>query len=102
MFVAAAGSDGIFQLSPVPFDQQAKALADRASFDEALAMLAYLDESQVQAPLVMRTLLIRMFLVERRGGEERRRGGEERIVRIMQAEGHCCILVAMVLLNKGR
>ena len=47
IFVAAAGSDGIFHLAPVPFAQQAKTLADVGLFPEALTMMAYLDESQV-------------------------------------------------------
>ncbi len=47
VFVAATGSDGIHQLAPVPFDQQAKALADVDQFAEALTMSAYLHDSQV-------------------------------------------------------
>jgi len=47
VFVAATGSDGIHQLAPVPFDQQAKALADVDQFAEALTMIAYLHDSQV-------------------------------------------------------
>ncbi|KAA6422986.1 MAG: vam6 Vps39 isoform X1 [Trebouxia sp. A1-2] len=48
IFVAATGSDGIHQLAPVPFDQQAKALADVDQFAEALTMIAYLHDSQTE------------------------------------------------------
>ncbi|KAL0024599.1 hypothetical protein WJX77_001647 [Trebouxia sp. C0004] len=48
IFVTATGSDGIHQLAPVPFDQQAKALADVDQFAEALTMIAYLHDSQTE------------------------------------------------------
>ncbi len=47
IFVAATGSDGIHQLAPVPFDQQARALAEMDQFAEALTMIAFLNDSQV-------------------------------------------------------
>lgn len=47
IFVAATGSDGIHQLSPVPFDQQARALADLEHYAEALTLTTYAAESQV-------------------------------------------------------
>lgn len=48
IFIAATGSDGIHQLSPVPFDQQARALADLEQYAEALTLTTYAAESQVQ------------------------------------------------------
>ena len=48
IFVAATGSDGIHELTPVPFEQQARALADLDQFAEALTMCTYLSESQVR------------------------------------------------------
>lgn len=48
IFVAATGSDGIHQLTPVPFHQQARALADMNHFAEALALTTYAAESQVR------------------------------------------------------
>lgn len=48
IFVAATGSDGIHQLTPLPFHQQARALADLNQFAEALTLLTYAAESQVR------------------------------------------------------
>lgn len=50
LFVAATGSDGIHQLAPVPFDQQARALADLELFAEALTLITYATEPQVRLP----------------------------------------------------
>lgn len=47
IFIAATGSDGIHQLAPVPFDQQARALADLELFAEALTLITYAAEPQV-------------------------------------------------------
>ena len=47
IFVAATGSDGIHQLAPVPFGEQARALSDMGHFAEALTMMAFLDDTQV-------------------------------------------------------
>ena len=51
IFLAATGSDGIHQLAPVPFDQQARALADLEQYAEALTLTTYAAESQVQQGL---------------------------------------------------
>ena len=59
MFVTAAGGDGIHQLVPVPFDDQARALADMAHFAEALTMMAFHNESQVQQHCHWRCVLWR-------------------------------------------
>lgn len=49
IFVAATGSDGIHQLAPVPFDQQARALADLELFAEALTLITYAAQPQVRS-----------------------------------------------------
>ena len=48
IFVAATGSDGIHQLTPAPFDQQARALASLNQFAEALTMASYLTDLQAK------------------------------------------------------
>lgn len=62
IFVAATGSDGIHQLAPVPFDQQARALADLEQFAEALSMIALSNDSQVHnLPAVLNTIIVQLL-----------------------------------------
>lgn len=63
IFVAATGSDGIHQLAPVPFDQQARALADLEQFAEALSMIALSNDSQVHnLQAVLNTIIVQLFV----------------------------------------
>lgn len=47
VFIITSTRDGIQQLVPVPFAQQAQALADLQQFPEALAMTSLMSDAQV-------------------------------------------------------
>lgn len=59
IFVAATGSDGIHQLTPAPFDQQARALAALKQFAEALTMASYLADTQVKSKASQASQILR-------------------------------------------
>lgn len=51
VFLASGGDGGIRRLAPVPFRQQAEALADAEEFQEALQLATFIPDSQVPPPL---------------------------------------------------